>query len=888
MKLSKAVLLTGLVLIVLGAGVFLAYRFAFDKHEPLPDNSFTPTPPQTENMPDATSTKSSVAHNKLSIPPLHEVEAVYNKMLVSMAEMPSPIPEAQAAKLADWRARLNVVLVDHRMEAARISLHARLDYLEHLASAGYLDDIDEKFFLMLMEEFESGKDPFDSIRGAYLRGYLSPVDETIQTYSINVPVGYDHKTPMPLVISLHHHGWSDWFRPYQGHPAPSIDGAIVLSPHGRGSADYMWVALEEVLASLEDVKKLYSVDEDRVYVTGYSMGGTGSWYAASRVPHLFAAISPVAGNADFTAWVKRWDWRLHSESPYAFLRQYLRESTCSAAYAENLRNIGVLCFHGSKDDIVPVEHARGMVDRLKQLGYERVKYVESDAGHMGKSLDEITSWMLTQKRDLYPAKVSLKTSSLRYNTAYYVSILEREEMDRYSQIELAWGDKVEITTENASMFAIEISNDLLNARGWSGQKEIEVDGKVVASIAAPNYDSLIVFVKSEDKWQLDIKSRNEQVNATGRKRPGLDGPIEDAFMRPFLVVYSTGDEDAELSTASKEEADRFVRNWRTRYVKPCHIKADKDVTERDIERYNLILYGSPWVNSVYARIAADLPITVSKDGIVLKRADEDVKFATNGVGTRFVCANPINLYRYVVINASTTSEGLEGIDFRFGNWFDWIPYDNRAWYDYCIFDAKTISPETFLIAGYFNNDWKFDARWAWVGIESDRNSVLPRSYPKSVLPPERPIVYLDEFRPIFTSTLKGFYNINRSWSGERLSAFGRPFNRGIGTRISSDLIWYVGGNYTRLKAQAGIDYGSQGVDTVSAARRSAEIVSLFVIGDGRILKKYSYLDSTTTKPIEIDVNISGITYLCLSARRQTPEGWLYGSVTWGDAAVYEE
>ncbi|MDZ7814692.1 MAG: NPCBM/NEW2 domain-containing protein [Planctomycetota bacterium] len=866
-----------LIVLVIGTGAYYYFEFYYLPTSGLYESDSPPSP-KVQKPPAASGsalTETPGTPIKLVKPAENRTLAAAHTALVAAHEAYPPMAEEDEKLYTELGREVNEQVTEKGLSPVSATLVAQYDYLYHLERQGYATQYDRKRFDKFLKTFKSGKDPFAEIHDVLLRGYLSPVDNTVQHYSVAFPEGYDPDKRYPLLVSLHHHGWVDWFRPFQGHPAPTVEGAIVISPHGRGSADYMWVAAEEVFAAIEDIQKVYAIDSERIYATGYSMGGTGSWYLASRRPDIFAAIAPVAGNADFTAWVDKWDWKLVSDTPFAFLRQYLRESTCPAAYAENLRNVAVLCHHGKLDEIVPVEHARGMVQKLRALGYEKVEYVESQAAHAQRPLDELWEWMRNEKLDPYPVKVTLKTNALRHNSAYYVSLLRRKRYDRYAQLDLIWSKNVEIITDNVSAFELEVSRPMLQKLPWEGEKKFIVDGD---SFALQQRTGNIYFTRTEDTWIMSLEPPAQK----GKKRPGLEGPIEDAFVSPFLLVYGTIGENERLSAASKEEVLRFQRNWRKRYNKPCPAKADTEVTDSDFKQYNLILYGTPWSNSVLRSIGDKLPFVIERDGIVPVRPGAS-KLSGEGVGCRFICPNPKAKDKYVVVNASPTASGMYGIDFRFGNWFDWIPYDNRAWYDYCVFDARLRSPETFLESGYFDSRWAFSKMHHYEGIVEDRLNVSRMVYPESQTPEQEETVYLDSFRPVHAQTLKGFFNLRRSWDGKKLRAFGREFEHGIGARIDSHLIWHVGSAYSSFKAEIGIDYGGVPLEKIPYARTSVEMVGVKVVGDDRLLEE-QVVDSSSGI-IELDIDITGVKYLSLILTRETPQGWLYGSATWGNARI---
>ncbi len=112
----------------------------------------------------------------------------------------------------------------------------------------------------------------------------------------------------------------------------------------------MTVDMTAALAALDAVMQAEPVDPGRVYLTGISMGGYGSWDLAARMPARFAAVIPICGGGD-------------------------------EATAPKLKGLPVWCFHGDADKAVPVERSRTMVEAVKAAG-GTVKYTEYEGvGH---------------------------------------------------------------------------------------------------------------------------------------------------------------------------------------------------------------------------------------------------------------------------------------------------------------------------------------------------------------------------------------------------------------------------------------------------------------------------------------------------------------------------
>jgi predicted peptidase len=146
------------------------------------------------------------------------------------------------------------------------------------------------------------------------------------------------------------------------------------------------------MAALDRTVEEFRTDPDRVYLTGLSIGGNGTWYLAYRHPSRFAALIPICG------WVvpsKEWGMTAELVVPADSGQPY-------AALARKLRNIPTWIVHGEVDNVIPVEHSRLAAAALKAVSAP-VQYLElPGTGH--ESWDQaymsptIMSWLFAQRR----------------------------------------------------------------------------------------------------------------------------------------------------------------------------------------------------------------------------------------------------------------------------------------------------------------------------------------------------------------------------------------------------------------------------------------------------------------------------------------------------------
>jgi predicted peptidase len=177
-------------------------------------------------------------------------------------------------------------------------------------------------------------------------------------YVISLPRDYrETNQRWPLIVFLH--GGSgrgddiNLIKQY-GPPRHVSEAAdfrfVVLSP--QIPEGEIWSDSDGVISLLDEVLAHYAIDPKRVYLTGMSMGGRGTWYLAYKYPNRFAAIAPIA----------------------AF-------QTIPEHWARNLRNVPVWAFHGDKDTIAPVSDDQLMIDAIKGQGGNPRLTILSGRGH---------------------------------------------------------------------------------------------------------------------------------------------------------------------------------------------------------------------------------------------------------------------------------------------------------------------------------------------------------------------------------------------------------------------------------------------------------------------------------------------------------------------------
>jgi len=701
--------------------------------------------------------------------------------------------------------------------------------------------------------------------------YRSDLDNTDQPYSLWLPRNYTPDKKWPLVIDLHGLGGSHRV----GGVRREIQDCVVAFADGRGNTDYkLWGELD-VVRVVHEAKKRFSIDPDRVYLYGVSMGGSGSWQVGVHFPDLFAALGPICGNADHRVWEREWAWGEKHPTWMSPRKAWVEATESAAFFAENLVNLPSWPIHGDKDNVVPCGHSRSMAAELEKAGAE-CHYVEvPGAGHgvPGDKIAEMLEWVKKQRRTAWPKRVVFKTAWRRHPGAYWVRLHRFLRPFAFARIEAVATDKtsVDVKTDNLEEFSLHVAPPLFDP---AKPVRVRVDGAPHVEAAVPA-DGWVRLRRTDGAWSPSQEPK------TLHKTPDLEGPIQHAFMSSFIIVYGDSGKDERAKRVAREEAHILAGRWNRWARGKCRVKPDRDVKPADIESANLILVGDPAVNTLVPRVMDGLPIRIDGHAIV----SGDKRFEGDDLGIKLVFPNPLNPKRYVALFSGTTWRGVYQIVGRFGNWFDWGILDGWHWYDFAVFDDQTYSPETYLAVGYFDNDWKLNPEWTVLGDEKLRAARPPRKTPALRQPPAGAgELYLSDLEPAFARPEKGVVARDRSFNAYPLTLGGRTFERGLGVHPNCDLGFDLGGRFPTFEAVVGSDL--EGEESVAEARDLVESFEFMVIGDGRMIYQTGRM-RWDSEPRHIYVPIPGVRRLELKIHRRSGPRWLGGPVDWAIARVGE-
>lgn len=220
-------------------------------------------------------------------------------------------------------------------------------------------------------------------------------------YKVYVPANYDGSRRWPVILFLHGAGerGSDGELQVQVGLAPAIRRApdrvpaIVIFPQAPKDSTWSGTPGRMAMQALDHTMREFRGDPKRVYLTGLSMGGYGTWQLALEHPKRFAALVPICSGVTYprptATWLRVTAVPADATNPYAIV-------------AEGVRRIPVWAFHGDEDQAVPVTESRKMVEALRAIGAP-VRYTEyPGVGH--NSWDSayaepgLWEWLFGQRR----------------------------------------------------------------------------------------------------------------------------------------------------------------------------------------------------------------------------------------------------------------------------------------------------------------------------------------------------------------------------------------------------------------------------------------------------------------------------------------------------------
>ncbi len=493
-------------------------------------------------------------------------------------------------------------------------------------------------------QLAEGQAPWSTATGLVVRGYISKIDRSVQPYGLVVPPSYSLNAPHAWRLDAWFHGRSEvlsqvaFLSDRQRNPGEFRPrDTIVLHLYGRYCNASKFAGEVDFFEALDAVKRQYAIDENRILVRGFSMGGASVWHLAAHYGGLFAAASPGAGFAETAQYQKL---KLTGNKAPPAWEQTLWHLYDATDYAANLRNLPIVAYHGEID---PQRQSSDVMDHaMAEEGLRLIRVIGPQTAHKYHpdskiEIERMLDAIAERGRDPYPRKVNFTTWTLAYNRMNWLAVdaMTHHWVRARLNGEIVGDTAVNVETANVDAFTIQMGPGgcVLDP---AHKPAVTIDGQKLTPPGPMSDRSWEAhFRKMDGRWAVAETSEIAGLH----KRHGLQGPIDDAFLDSFIFVSPTGTPRSPAVAKWAAEAEqRAITDWRRQFRGDAQVRDDRDITDADIASSNLVLWGDPGSNRILARLADKLPADWS-----------DAAHAPI-----LIYPNPLNPKKYVVLNSGFT------------------------------------------------------------------------------------------------------------------------------------------------------------------------------------------------------------------------------------------
>ncbi len=395
-----------------------------------------------------------------------------------------------------------------------------LRHPEEFANAGYVKDtlaaLDKG--IARAKELAAGSPSWTKSKGRLVRAYVSSVDGSVQPYGLIIPESYSGQ---PIRLDIWMHGTNRnlnevaFIKQHEtATPVPPEQGYIQMDVYGRSNVAYRWAGETDVFEALQAVEKQYKIDPKRVALRGFSMGGAGAWNLGLHHPDEWAAMEAGAGFTETKIYAKKDTLPAYQE---AALHYY-----DAVDYSLNATNFPFVGYGGELD--AQLQASKNVKEQLLKEGinvsdFPALFLVGPGVAHKwNPDTHKISEHFVAEavaKGLEAPSHIRFVTYTTRFNRCFWVTVEELEKHYERADVDAKReGSRTTATTRNVARILID------------GPGQVSLDGQ--------EFPSAGVFEKINGKW---AKGRTD---AGLRKRHGLQGPVDDAFVESFLCVRPTG------------------------------------------------------------------------------------------------------------------------------------------------------------------------------------------------------------------------------------------------------------------------------------------------------------------------------------------------------------
>ncbi len=526
----------------------------------------------------------------------------------------------------------------------------------------------------------------------YKKTFISNIDGSVQYYAVN-PQSTLTSAPSSFFLSVHGAGVEAIGQAKAYKPK---DWGNLVAPTNRRPRGFNWEDWGRIDAMevLDLAVKEFNPDPSKIYLTGHSMGGHGTWYLGATFPGKWAAIAPCAGYPSLMGYGSA-DGKIPQPGDNEIEKSLYRASNGSNVFelAHNYKASGIYIHHGDSDKVVPVDYARQMRKVLAEFHPDFSYYEYPGGSHWfsDQSVDwpplfEYFKWHSIQ-HDSARNKIDFTTANPAVSSNYYwATIMQQTEPLKYSNIKLIREAKTKSMygeTQNVSILKLNL------AAFGNDSVTLKIDGDVLKlkASAASSY----VYLARNDHWQLISEP------AADKKGTLRNGTFKEPFNNRMVFVYGTTG-NAQENAWSLAKARFDAETWYYRGNGAVDIVSDKEFSPANYPDRGIIIYGNSSTNSAWNKMLAKCPIQVSRGSI--KIGGKELK--GENLGAYVMYPRSDSKTASVAAITGTGPAGMHAADanqyFSGGSGFP----------DYMIFTDELLKSgvKGVLNAGFYNNNWE--------------------------------------------------------------------------------------------------------------------------------------------------------------------------------------
>ncbi len=657
-------------------------------------------------------TSAALLAQENSLPPIGiEIDEAIATQLKNRVEKIS----ADISRVADssddaraWRPDVEVLV-----RAVRLALEQQLFYQSNdtVVANELLDEAHRR-----LEEVVNGKRGIELMRlpsgtggdpRLVVGGFVSGIDDSVQPYGLVIPISYRGENPQPhrLDVWLHGRGDSKVELSFLKERMTKLgeytpDETFVLHPFGRHCNAYKFAGETDVYEAMAHVQSLVNIDPSRISIRGFSMGGAGCWHLGVHNPGQWFAVNPGAGFVD-TIVYQGWD----EKPPYALsdAQKRLLMWYDVLPWVSNFRNTNLIAYSGELDkqrqgaELVLAEADKLTVPMQHVIGLGMGHKIDKPSATKIDSV--LADW--AKKLPAPPKKkIDFQTYTLRYPQSDWLRITGMTKHWERSRVQATIDEeRIQIETEGVTSLELDFG-DTWNIYAVS----MRIDGNSLTPRddgEAPGFQCRLVH--DGTRWNVSNRQTATETEEVGlQKRPGLQGPIDDAFCDRFLFVIPSR---PAVHGAAQRWIDRELRyaqeRWKRLMRGEVRVVQDTALTQEQIATSNLICFGDFISNRYLAGIAHSLPVSWDREHLQIgsKSFDPSKHVAV------FCYPNPANPDRYIVVNSGMTFREFSNVSNS--RQIAMLP-------DWAVMNVET--KDDLIIAGdvieegFFNEQWQLDDR----------------------------------------------------------------------------------------------------------------------------------------------------------------------------------